>query len=90
MSVGVGTGPAVLRPGLPHVWRQVAGLSSGSEQRQREWSGPGLDLGTAKSESMQALSGSESGPEWWFESGAESGSEPGSWVLRLPGMGAVG
>lgn len=75
-ALGVGAGPAVLRPGLPHVWRQVRGPSSESEQRWREWSGPGLDLGTVRSESMQAL----------WESG--SGSGPG--VLRLPGMGAGG
>lgn len=63
----------VLRPGLPHVSRQVAGLSSGSEQRQRVWSGPRLDFGTARSESQKALSVSDFG----FEFGSESvlGSE---------------
>lgn len=76
----VGAGPAVLMPGLPNVWRQVAGLSSGSEQRKREWSGPGLDHGTVRSDSMQNLLGSESG--------IELGS--GLWVLMLPGLGAEG
>lgn len=90
----LGAGPAVLRPGLPHAWKRVAGLSFGSEQREREWFGPGLDLGTARSESTRALSGSdlesESGSEWGSELGSESGSGLGLWVLRLPGMGVKG